>query len=114
VEINLTGIDYNAKEYTFKETPLMIRPYPASMGSITFRDGAVVLTGAERAKIFKHSLTGWRNVNGADGKALTCNDEIKQTLFDFQVKLGIVELVEFVVTTAISYEKDKAELEKNS
>lgn len=112
MKIDLTGIDYNAKEYPYKNTKLWIKPSLASEETIMIKDRAIVISGEERARIFKECLTGW-NVIGADDKPLPCTDEVKQQVFDFQLKLDMVGLVNFVISTAQAAGAEKAVLEKN-
>lgn len=89
---------------------LKIRPQPSSKNDLTVKEQGVVLSGKEQCRTFKYCLMDWRNVNGSDGQSLTCNDKVKQKVFDFQMS-GIPR---FVAEKIRRFDQEKEEEEKNS
>jgi len=87
-----------------------VRPYPASMGGITLKDGAIQLTNDERFRVFDYSAEAWDGITGGDDNPLPCTSEVKKIIFDFEMD---VDLIRFVTDKAIEKRKAKGDSLKN-
>lgn len=89
---------------------LKIRPQLTSKTDVVVKEKGIVLRGKEQCRVFKHCLMDWRNVTGADGQALECDNKVKQKVFDY--RMGGIPV--FVMNKLRQFDAEKEEEEKNS
>ena len=66
MKLDLAKAVYEAQWFDFGPgTRLKIRPYPATLSNMAFRDGAIVIAGASSFDMFQHCLVDWDGVNDA-------------------------------------------------
>jgi len=86
MKLDLAKAVYEAQWFDFGPgTRLKIRPYPATLSNMAFRDGAIVIAGASSFDMFQHCLVDWEGVNDADDKPLKLTPEVKKKVFDFRL-----------------------------
>lgn len=116
MKLDFTNLSYDAKWHDFaKDCQLKIRIYPSSLTNVIIRDGDQMISGSDQRKAFIYCLQGWKDVTGADDKALPCTDAVKEKIFDFAtVNPDFRAIVDFVIMKSILIQAEKEKQEKNS
>lgn len=101
MKIDLNKASYDGKWFDFGEARLKIRPYPMSLASVAFKDGAMLFSGDEGMDMFTYCLVDWEGVVDAGGQPLKLTQDVKKKLYDFRLGRSAEDfLSDFVLRTA--------------
>jgi hypothetical protein len=111
MKIDLGSYNYEGAWVEFRPgVELLIRPYPRSMDSLNFRDGALEMPGKDLLRQFDYCLVDARGLDlTVNGEKQSLTSSVKKHLFDFDVE-GIAA---FVVARVREMAASRQEAQKN-
>lgn len=112
MDLKLDKVSYDGEWFDFGDMRLKIRPYPASRSTLSIKDGAFMISGAENFNKFSYCLIEW------DSMAEKLTAETKKKIFDFRlgkIKIDDVDIcmADFVIQKADELFQKAEALEKN-
>jgi hypothetical protein len=111
MKVDLSKVSYDGEEVQFGDATLTIRPLPASLVVIAWKDGCIMLTGDEGLKTFDYCLTMQRGILDAEDKPLRLTKDVKKMIYDFKTDPTICPIVDGVslVDFVLQHVRKKAE-----
>lgn len=119
MKIDLNKANYDGDWYEFGGIRLKIRPFPMSRADVSFKDGAVVISGDSSHDMFAYCLVDHEGLVDADGKPIKLTPEVKKKIYDFKLGRSIDEngdeasLSDFVIRKARLRQEQIGNDEKN-